>query len=116
MEIDLSKLTPAPWEVHDGRRPDYTICEMHADETCQPLFERIGPPNTEDGNFIVLARNAFDVMMRRGWGITRFDDGWMAVDDDDLIVEPSSTASYPDPFTALVEADRRHKKNGENCQ
>lgn len=55
-----------------------------------------------------LARNAFDVMMRRGWGVAKFtggvDDVWFAIEDrDGPIVATGCGAS--DPFTALVLAD-----------
>lgn len=53
--MDLSKLTPAPWGVHDGGRDDHTICRENSDDTCQPLFENLavsslkvmGQPATE---------------------------------------------------------------------
>jgi len=59
MSIDLSKLTPAPW-IADRR-------EIEVPENFHIYDE--GGHNEEDAAFIALARNAFDVMMRRGWGV-----------------------------------------------
>lgn len=102
-------LTPAPWEfanitnpeiVHDGKRIMDTICSEF-------------PDDEEDLAFTALARNAFDVMMRRGWTAKAewsnhgelIIDGWHVVDHigrrikDDLV-------TYPSPFMALVEVDK----------
>jgi len=60
--------------------------------------------------FIVLARNAFDVMMRRGWSVRKDLDGeWFCMESsrDGLAIKAK------DPFTALVEADRWYKANVE---
>lgn len=43
----------AKWEVHDGGRIGKfgdlgpTICEVHDDDTCQPLFQSCGPADPE---------------------------------------------------------------------
>jgi hypothetical protein len=73
----------------------------------------------EDGNadaaFIALARNAFDVMMRRGWGIFRLkDETWRVQDEFSLwLWNDGRFFDGPDPFTALVEADRWYRENVE---
>jgi hypothetical protein len=110
MSIDLSMLTAAPWHA------DRFYVKREGDDgevVASCLNYNTRKYNTTDPAFIALARNAFDVMMRRGWGITKFDDGWMAVDDDDMIIEPSTAPSYADPFTALLEADKWHTENVE---
>lgn len=75
--------------------------------------------------FAALARNALDVMMRRGWGVVLNPEagpmqGW-------LVELPN--ASYPmgtkmydlvnarwkDPFTALVEADAWYREHVEKA-
>ncbi len=101
MPIDLSKLSPAPWtansfgEVYD---PEGRVADCGF---------------VEDAEFIALARNAFDVMMRRGWIPTR----WLSVsgkwgvftdtgDGVPLELQKWPDDAWPDPFTALVEADR----------
>jgi hypothetical protein len=85
--MDLSKLSPAPWNCGDER----------------------GHNETED-YFIALARNAFDVMMRRWWYAQPEDDGWSVVGSGFSEVIESRHA---DPFTALVEADKWYKENVE---
>ena len=62
----------------------------------------------DDDAFCTLARNAFDVMMRRGWKVYRRANGKWAVDipirdpfDGGTILHEEN-----DPFTALVEADK----------
>ncbi len=67
--------------------------------------------------FQVLARAAFDVMMRRGWSPERMGDTWIVNDEDGrAFCYPSEVMiRWPDPFTALVEADR-WKKDKEATQ
>lgn len=69
----------------------------------------------DDAKFIDLARNAFDVMMRRGWSAQCVDKNfWYVCDDcgDDVVLEESSH-HWEDPFTALVEADKWYREHGE---
>jgi hypothetical protein len=79
-----------------------------------------------------MAKQAFDVMMRRGWWPIRRHDkaDWKAFKDresprfdeyedqeDEEPVVPSDDWSlnwWPDPFTALVEADRWYVANVED--
>ena len=95
--MDLSKLTPAPWVIGG---------DLHLGETGW---------STEfaDIEFIELARNAFDVMMRRGWNPVRgyYSDAslWAAEDVDGTICDLHAT----DPFTALVAADKWYRENVE---
>lgn len=131
MPIDLTKLTPAPWEVHDGG-PNHSICAVTGENTCGPLFERWdGSEDTTDAEFACLARNAFDVMMRRGWSVQAESDGpslrwWVSGENlfgrggfDPNDWHPSAFDKYltetrwPDPFTALVEADAWYVANVE---
>jgi hypothetical protein len=61
--------------------------------------------NDKDVAFLELARAALGVMTRRGWGVMRsYKPGhWIAVDGcGRAVCEPS----HPDPFTALIEADK----------
>ncbi len=86
MSIDLSKLWPATQEYHD-----YLAGPVHQYGELR-----------ESMKFAALARNAFDVMMRRQiypqlfgspgkWGVR---------------VASCQHVSAADPFTALVEADK----------
>ncbi len=93
MTIDLEKLSPAPWR------------EGH-------------PATLADLDFARLARNALDVMLRRGWVPHRWGNGWIACEcthnpGDGLLVlhehdrrgRVLDAPTCADPFTALVEAD-----------
>ena len=117
--VDLTKLTPAPWESANcaiygpfsptGRDRIGVVCEA------VPKEESKARTNAA---FIALARNAFDVMMRRGWWPIKRGDKWQVGGQDPD--EPSETwettpiqTGWPDPFTALVEADAWYKANVE---
>ena len=107
--MDLSKLSPAPWAsvaqgwaFKEGRTGVYLICHGRSClATCSS--------SESDADFIALARNAFDVMMRRGWSVYR--DEWSHWR---ITYDGADTQSYADPFTALVEADRWHKEHVEH--
>jgi hypothetical protein len=112
--MNLEKLTPAPWFAHGSQvlsgsplKWDAIICE-HA------------KADGADAAFIALARNAFDVMMRRGWGVTKSPlGGWYVNADLETCVKfakflgPPHTEPSPDPFTALVAADEWYAANVE---
>ncbi len=102
--MDLDKLALAPWKAW-----------MHGQEVV------VTDPSTvcavADGcdlntaEFVALARNAFDVMMRRGWMPNLYSDGWWGVQDRDGLYPRgllgcAQGVRSADPFTALVEADR----------
>ena len=67
--------------------------------------------NADDAEFIVLARNAFDIMMRRGWWAQKRGEGWAVYNN--WIPLPSDPLTWPDPFTALVSADKWYRKHVE---
>ena len=120
--MDISKLTPAPWEqdetwlVH-GRGENWPDgSKRTVRET--PGFAKFN--NRDDAFFCALARNAFDVMMRRGWGPKLARDGtWFcdAFDDNSRqskeFMDWVFSQSYADPFAAVVEADKWYKENVE---
>ena len=70
-----------------------------------------------------IAKEAFDVMMRRGWGVARQypEQGgqWYVNDENETQIAQLINGKwcYPsicdDPFTALVEADRWYRENVE---
>lgn len=109
--MDLSKLSPAPWDNQGG--------DIGTDKTIPPpkgfennpacgavLFSRDFATD-DDCEFIALARNAFAVMMSRGWVSHRgFDGGWRVVNDAGNIVQTGDEpAFFSNPFEALVVAD-----------
>ena len=68
-----------------------------------------------------VARAAFDVMMRRGWTLQRrlvngaFSE-WYVMESDDpdaCGVTAGNVDCWPDPFTAIVEADAWYRENVE---
>ncbi len=110
MSIDLEKLSPAPWqstghELYYGRSPCF--------------HQQIS--KATDAEFIALARNAFDVMMRRKWHAEFYVGGaWCVVTDDGGILYrfranggDGLRITATDPFTALVEADKWYLENVE---
>lgn len=115
-DINLSKLSPAPWEIDKAfgpfalvhRRPDGTVTYVGNTKT--------------DAEFIALARNAFDVMMRRGWNPIKGSSGQWYVEDERLEAFIHRLQTHggdgrliraTDPFTALIEADRWYRENVE---
>lgn len=96
MSADLRKLTPAPW-VLGG---DLSVNgEWWPDGAAE---------------FIVLAREALDVMMRRGWGVKKaWYGGWEIIGGGSLFEESKRESWGDDPFTALVEADKWYRENVE---
>ncbi len=118
--IDLSKLTPAPWTVGEH--------EVYGFRDCGGPYKVQVSLIETDREFTALARNAFDVMMRRGWSTSQLEldfrkpfpdrHGWCVLDDWGEIPrirrgeEPVIT--WPDPFTALVEADKWYKEHVED--
>lgn len=130
MSIDLSKLTPAPWEVRAdnepnavdsiGKRPFAFQLSDHGDKWRSAVC--MGWENHEDMAFVALARNAFDVMMRRGWRF-KYKNAhnhmrWEVVNafGTDGRPIPDEYRIADDPFTALVEADKWYTEHVERKQ
>jgi hypothetical protein len=115
--MDISKITPAPWESRCFHVVA-TAAERHllygGREICHTGMMGSGNPKQceADAAFIALARNAFDVMLRRGWGAIRFKDGWCP---GYPVRMPNELAHrrWDDPFTALTEADKWYRENIE---
>lgn len=102
MSIDLDKLTPAEsW--HPENWDGFTLNFLRS------------PAGAADLSLIKLARNAFDVMMRRRWSVFCASNGRWAVtwpEANSLHRFCNATGnSYPDPFTAVVEANEWYKTN-----
>ncbi len=110
--IDLSKLAPAPWSVEAG--------EGLVDGNGLPLLQADDDVWLLTLEASALARNALDVMMRRGWEPRRYEcpmggnPSWQAYWSDGRCVD--ATNLWPNPFTALVEADKWFRENVEKEQ
>jgi len=113
--MDLSKLTPAPWE-------SVATWKVVGSETGEFILARglKGIANfakEADGDFAALARNAFDVLMRRRWfpnchnGKWRVESGVVRLEG--WIGDVANPIEANDPFTALVEADKWYRENVE---
>ncbi len=106
MSIDLSKLSPAPWHTDD-------LMQVYNHEYC------VADCGYQDeADFIALARNAFDVMLRRGWGVERVWDNDLRVHRWYIVTDAPRALreGFADPFTALVEADRWYAENVEGSR
>ena len=106
--MDLNKLTPAPW-----------LISAPASDQFPAVVKQTGFPillseedNVADLQFAALARNAFDVMMRRGWWPISQGPGtqWLVVIPDVNRLEQGGGFVDDDPFTALIEADRWYRE------
>jgi hypothetical protein len=124
--IDLEKLTPAPWtpaiESDRGYRgEEYGRFYFPTFEEVPFGFD-VGLEQiaANDAEFIALARNAFDVMMRRGWTVVRRKGKWFVASVDENLVEKFKgrmmDSPANDPFTALVEANRWYEEHVEANQ
>jgi len=120
--MDLEKLTPAPWSsnVPSGNETEAVFASGKMILEC--IVNRHYQTCEADAEFIALARNAFDVMMRRKWWVEPIgggDLGWAVFEeverDGNLRHPPVWMEADPafDPFTALVEADKWYKANVE---
>lgn len=98
--MDLNKLTAAPWR------------ECLCDNCGCPIEPEA------DHEFICLARNAFDVMMRRQWHA--WPDSKLFGDELRIVwyvcapqVPKEHCGPCDNPFVALVEADKWYSENIE---
>lgn len=132
MTFDPSKLTPGPWgSLHCV----YTSANSlpFGQWTAEFRFNgEAGPVATpDDFRFISIARQAFEVMMRRQWfprfiGSSNGKQQWVAYSWSNGCSLRDSTAAvmsrqpgewvFDDPFTCLVEADKWWKECVEKNQ
>lgn len=132
--MDLSKLTPAPWFDNDGYRVHAPTADVDK-RSGDVLFEgkHLAATGT-DSAFVALARNAFDVMMRRGWYAAPIYQqgeviGWNVLNAHGALAGRDHHRScattfmlegwpfsglWSDPFTALVEADKWYTEHVES--
>ena len=113
--MDLSKLTPAPWRYVPG---DDGGCVSN--NAGYPLLLSEDNDNAVDAEFAALARNAFEVMMRRGWQPWLLNGRWHVSSQRQGFIGrwkhcggDGLPISASDPFTALVEADQWYTEHVE---
>jgi hypothetical protein len=120
--LDLENLTAAPWQLvwcgaQSGCASGYvqngTRTPCHFFHDCKA-----------DGEFIALARNALDIMLRRHWWPVAFrcdEDQGRAWHVSSSCVPPemrrfAAQQWCADPFTAIVEADQWCRENLEKAK
>lgn len=114
--IDLTHLDPAPWQAIPGDGGGaVTDAEGFA-----ILLPAAGGTNVRQAEaalaFAALARNAYDVIIRRNWlPQKRVSGQWMVEDErGNLLYREDGSRIIADcPFAALVEADRYFAENVE---
>jgi len=106
--LDVKKLSPAPWTYsNDGSHGQFFVGQTEDDVLCSDV----------DCDFVILARDAFEIMRRHGWSaqIDQYPCGWRwhAVDrlGNDIMHEDNSTDIWADPFTAIAEAKKWHMQH-----
>lgn len=128
--MDLSKLTPAPWLIHEDLESGgvYIPRKLGGCPLLHPELDD-DPVDLAALEFAALARNAFDVMMRQNWVPVRVYGQWH---DHGRKSPPfnrvmgyrwtvreiewgfGNDVYFTDPFTALVEADKWYRENVES--
>lgn len=119
MTFDPSKLRPLPLTVREetwnGPRTEGTGLWLVEEADGNGVATYQYP---DDAEFHVLARQAFDVMMRRGWWACRIAGStpieWRVSTYSEPSLTPTNSGfrswcrshAFSDPFTALVAADR----------
>lgn len=126
--MELSKLSPAPWtpQVVSSDRIHYKVPEARIQVNTNPTW-KVGDRDAlafsaqTDAEFIALSRDAFDVMMRRGWEVIRYGKQW-ALRYPQMSVGAESWVRFCDwidanrrdnPFTVLKDSDLWYKENVE---
>lgn len=113
--MNLANLRPAPWQV-EMFSTGPSITSGPAGDASE-RFSIDDPMELVEMEFVVLARNAFDLMLRCGWSASIDLDSddprkWYAVDEYGAGIDCSATPgtkSYPlydNPFSAVVETAR----------
>ena len=112
MTFDLSKLSPAPWFLAQ-QGPMLSVCS-EGQPIIADMANYLRANYRDDAEFIALARNVFDIMVRRGWWVAPLE-----------VVSPPRTIWFvvggigtrrfnaTDPFSALIAADKWYREHVE---
>lgn len=114
--FDPSNLTPAPWYIGENGEHWYVLDNPITTDSEGRIAKMLGDGDRADATFIALARNAFGVMWRRGWGVVQFPSGWtIAIKETTMTstMEKFRGMRWSDPFTALVSADEWYREHVE---
>ncbi len=90
--MDLTNLSPAPWSVYKCSYCEAgSACGLNEQSFDLSYDECHHPLHEVEAEFIVLARNAFDVMIRRGWspigGVLMSSSGYVHVGVEEILRE-----------------------------
>jgi hypothetical protein len=134
MSIDLSKLSPAPWQarclephtVQINGKPFVApphVARVYYDEHRRRVTEMLlDGKHAVDLEFAALARNAFAVQMETGWYAVRIDSGndvgkWMLARTfwayTNAFAAWCQEHVFADPLTAIVETRKWYVENIE---
>ena len=111
MPVEIEKMTPLPWTSVCQHGTGKFILAHHM--TTLALFN-----NEADCDFAEVARKAWEIMMRREWTLICYPSkAWRANVGErfipaHLLMDWCLSQSWPDPFTAIVEAEKWCAANG----
>lgn len=114
--MDLTELTPAPWEVKLDRGSGIFYVPLPGGYPMLLAEDDDDHRRRAALELAALARNALDVMVRRGWSVGSDDFGktfCLGVGCGCDLWMWAKAQRFTDPFTALVEADRWYRENVE---
>jgi|SRR6185436_5905864 len=118
--MDIAKLTPAPWRYELNRVNDGTpsgecdeVAELFFPGAANSFLQSWNPKESDETalEFTALARNAIDVIIRRGGSplylvAQVMASATMTHGERIALVEFVQSLGDTDAFTALVEADK----------
>ncbi len=116
--MDLDKLSPAPWKAEPADMITPPLVSVNGITLL--LATAGGPIGNSAVEFVALARNAFSVMMQRGWFVRLMPiREWIVYDEFSGPIWDKKNKRHPpkfyDPFTALVEVDKWYKEHVEHA-
>jgi hypothetical protein len=114
--------------LFDSCNSEAMLIEDDSDEDGPHYRDAVGAANLR---FCVVARNAFGILMRRGWGLKRLRlwgdearknlEGWVVCEnaedgDEHTIIGPKGKCLLwaKDPFSVVLMVEDWYKKNVEN--